>query len=116
MSSINWSNFFKTRQDNNLGNFDLSIFSKAWSQQTTSIEKAAFISNDANLVVLAANTNKSMAVLHGFKNLRGSPLRPVNKCVCFGGTSINATVVIIDMVSLTKDINIRGPSIIDSLD
>ena len=97
MTSINWANVFNNRHDNNLGNYDSSVFSTAWSQQTTPIKKAAFITNDSNIFILAANTNTTVAILHSFKNIGGTPLRPMNKYACFMGTSVNATVVSINM-------------------
>jgi hypothetical protein len=84
------------------------VFSYAWSQQTTPIKKVAFISNDSNIVLLAANANKTVAILHSFKNIGGTPLLPMNKFVCFMRTSINATAVAINMASITGNKNIRS--------
>jgi hypothetical protein len=87
------------------------VFSSAWSQQTTPNEKVAFISNDNDIVLLAANANKTVAILHSFKNIGGTLLRPSNKFVCFMGTSVNATAVAIDLASITGNKNFRSPSI-----
>jgi len=111
MLSINWASVFKDRHDNNLGNQDSSVFSSAWSQQTTPNEKVAFISNNNNIILLAANANKTLAILHSFKNIGGTLLRPLDKFVCFLGTSVNATAVAINMASITGNKNIRSPSI-----
>jgi hypothetical protein len=80
---INWITFFDSRHDNNQGNYNSLVFSEAWSQQTTQNEKALFITNDENSIVLAANAKKTIAVLHSFKNIGGTPLRPANKYACF---------------------------------
>ena len=101
MPSINWATVFNDRHDNDLGNQDSSVVSSAWSQQTTPNEKVAFISNDNDIVLLAANSNKTVAILHSFKNIGGTLLRPSNKFVCFMGTSVNATTVAINMASIT---------------
>ena len=111
MLSINWVSVFKDRHDNDLGNQDSSVFSSAWSQQTTPNEKVAFISNDNDIVLLAANANKTLAILHSFKNIGVTLLRPSDKLVCFLGTSVNATAVAINMASITGNKNIRSPSI-----
>jgi hypothetical protein len=111
MTSINCSAFFDASHDNDLGNYNSSVFSTAWSQQTTPIKKSAFITNDSNIVILPANANKTVAILHSFKNIGGTPVRPMNKYACFMGASVNATVVAINMASITGDLNIRSPSI-----
>ena len=87
------------------------MFSSAWSQQTTPNKKVAFISNDSDIVLLAANANKTVTILHSFKNIGGTPLRPSNKFVCFMGTSVNAIAVAINMASITGNKNFRSPSI-----
>ena len=107
MNLINWITFFDSRHDNDQGNYDSSVFSEAWSHQTTPNKKALFITNDAHSIVLAANANKTVAVLHSFKNIGGTPLHPANKYACFCGTSNNATVVIINMILITSNIASR---------
>ena len=101
MRSINWENVFYDRHDNNLRNYDSSVFSTAWSQKTCSIKKAAFITNDSGIVILAANANKTVAILHIFKKIGGTPLCPMNKYASFMGTSVNETVLSINMALIT---------------
>ena len=70
------------------------------------IKKAAFITNDSDIVILAANANKMVAILHSFKNIGGMPVCPMNKYDYFVGTSVNATVVSINVASITGNQNI----------
>ena len=93
MASTNWPVFFDNRHDNDLRNQNSSVLSEAWSQMTTPIKKKAFVSNDNKIVILAANSNNTIAVLHSFKNIGGTPLRPIDNFVCFVGANKHTTVV-----------------------
>jgi hypothetical protein len=62
MASFNWRIFFDNRHDNDLRNQNTTALSEAWSQKTTWIEKKAFVSNDDNIVILAASLNYTIAV------------------------------------------------------
>ena len=115
MASINWPIFFDNRHDNNLRNQNSSALSQAWSQMTTPLEKKAFVSNDDNIVILAANSNNTIAVLHSFKNIGGTLLQPIKNFVCFVGANEHTAVVNMSMQSITASINFTTPPINDIL-
>jgi hypothetical protein len=69
MASINWPIFFDNIHNNDLRNQNTSALSKAWSQMTTWIKKKALFSKDDNIIILTANSNNTIAVLHSFKNI-----------------------------------------------
>ena len=115
MYAINWEMFFNNRHDNNLGNQDSTVLSDAWSQTTSQIEKKSFISNDEFIVILAANANNTVTILHSFKNIGGTPFCLIDKFVCFVRANEHATVVNITMPSITASIKFTTPSIDDIL-
>ena len=110
MVASNWLTFFDNRLDNEVGNYNSSAFTKAWSQLTSPVEKKSFIDNDANLVVLAANANRTVTLLHSFSNVGGLFMSPNDKHVCFIGTNKEAIAVKIDLDSITSVLNIVTPT------
>ena len=71
MVASNWFTFFDNRLDNEAGNYNSSAFTDAWSQLTSLVKKKSFIANDADLAVLAANSNRTVTLLHSFSNVGG---------------------------------------------
>ena len=115
MPSINWTAFFNSRHDNVIGNKNTTAYTEAWAQDKNHDVKMSLLNNDANTVVLAANSNDTILFLHSFKNIGGTPLLPTNKYVCFLGANDNASAVIINPQTITADVNLRTPTHTDIL-
>ena len=64
MPSINWTAYFNSRYDNDTGNKNTTAYTEAWAQNKGHDIKISSITNDANAVVLAANTNDTILFLH----------------------------------------------------
>ena len=97
MVTSNWFTFFDNFLDNEAGNYNSSDFTKAWSQLTSPVEKKSFIANDANLVLLAANANRTVSLIHSFSNVGGSFMSSNDKHVCFIGTNEEAKAININL-------------------
>ena len=111
MVASNCFTFFANWLDNKAGNYNSSAFTNAWSQLTVPVKKKSFIANDANLVVLAANANRTVTLLHSFSNIGGSVMRPNDKHVCFIGTNKKAIAVNIDLDSIASVLSTVSPAI-----
>ena len=109
MLSTNWSTYFKSRPDNETGNYNTTFYSNAWSSAATQSSKLALLTNDPNTIIFAADAKGTVIPLHSFTNLGGSFLRPNNKVICLSGSGHVGVVVIVDEQSVTGDCTFTSP-------
>ena len=109
MLSTNWSTYFKSRLDNETGNYNTMVYSNAWSSSTTNSSKLALLTNDPNTIIFAAKAEGTMIPLHSFANLGGSVLRPNNKVICLTSSGRVGVVVIVDEQSVTGKCKFTSP-------
>jgi hypothetical protein len=67
-------------------------------------------------VILAADANNKIMILHSPKNFGGTRLRPNNKVVCMLGLGSHTTYVLIDLRMALADCKIVVPAVTDLLD
>jgi hypothetical protein len=110
MQFLKWQAFLNSNPLNKAGNKNSAVFTTAWSVLTTNNAKLATISNDDTLAMVAIDKDNKVAVMHSFKNLRGTLLHPTNKFACLIGSGCVASVVIVDKASLLLPLDITAPT------
>ncbi len=115
MLSTNWSTYFKSRPDNETGNYNTTVYSNAWSSSTTHSSKLALLTNNPNTIIFAANAEGTTIPLHSFSNLGGSVLCPNNKVICLTGSGRVGVVIIVDEQSVTGNCKFTSPPRTSSL-
>jgi hypothetical protein len=66
---------------------------------------------DIDTVILAADLNKNIMILHSPKNFGGTRSHPKNKVMCMLGVGPQATCVLLDLNSAFRDIQLIFPSV-----
>ncbi len=74
-----WSNWFVNHASNNAGNQNLKAFSKILNLNGNDATKLRQLVEKINSVILAADSNKCIMILHSPKNLVGLKLDPKTK-------------------------------------
>jgi len=106
----NWSDYFKSRPDNEKGNRNTAIYSSAWAPTKSHASKLSLLLNDPDTVILGADTEGTIIPLHSFTNLGGSLLHPINKYVCLIGSGPVGVAVIVAEKSATTDVKFCPPA------
>lgn len=106
----NWSDYFKSRGDNEMGNKNSNKYDEVWSNPDPKT-KLPILTNDPDTVLLAADTEGTMILLHSFTNLGGSLLRPKDKFVCLTGSGHVGVAVIVDETSAIDECNLTTPPV-----
>ncbi len=71
---------------------------------------------EIDTVILAANADNKIMILHSPKNFGGTRSRPDNKVVCMLGLGAHATYVLIDSRTALADCQIVVPAVTDLSD
>ena len=71
---------------------------------------------EIDTVILAANANNKIMILHSTKNFGGTKSRPDKKVVCMLGLGAHATCVLIDLRTALADCQIVVPAVTDLSD
>jgi hypothetical protein len=111
MLHTNWQSFFVARADNDLGNKNTLIYTKAWSPNKSNDVRFQTLISDINRVIFAADQDKNIHALHSFKVAGGTLLRPTTKLMCLLGSGLSATSFIVDKQSLLNPCNLIIPTI-----
>ncbi len=61
MTSINWSDYFRSRADNEQRNQNSTIYTAAWSHGMPRANKLALLTNEPNTVIFAADTEGDLS-------------------------------------------------------
>ena len=85
----NWINWFVNHPSNEEGNRNLQSFSNILGAGIFRDDKLKQFVKEINTVILAADANKNILILHSPKNFGGTQSRPMNKVVCMIKISLN---------------------------
>jgi hypothetical protein len=110
MLHTNWQSFFAAQADNNLGNKNTLIYTKAWLPDKSNDVRFQTLISDINSIIFAADQDKNIHALH-IKVAGGTLLCPTTKLMCLLGSGSSATAFIIDKQSLLKTCNLITPTI-----
>ena len=92
---ITFGEYYESHPATNDGNKNMEAFTNALGGDKTIEERRKVASYDADSVVLGADAEKKVVVLHSLKNLGGSLLRPANKIVALVGMDENPMGVVV---------------------
>ena len=95
----NWTNWFVNHPSNDAGNRNLPAFSGTLDADFSNEAKLKDLIEEIDTVILAADANRKLAILHSPKNFGGTRTRPDNKVACLIGLGTKATPVILDLNS-----------------
>ena len=110
MLATNWSDYFKSRTDNEKGNQNSSIYHSAWNPSISNAVKLSFLTNDPDTIILGADAEGTIIPLHSFANLGGSLLRRDDKFVCLIGSGQVGIAVIVAANTATADCTFTSPT------
>jgi hypothetical protein len=112
MLHLDWKSFFAAaRADNDLGNKNTSVYTKAWSPDKDDNMRFQTLVVDTDNVFLAMVTNNKIHALHNFKVAGGTLLRQTTKLMCLLGTGAHATALLVNKQSLLNSCNLVTPTI-----
>ena len=108
-----WAEWFINHANNDAGNRNLAGFSGILSSGDPAESKIRALVEEIDTIILAADANGNVMILHSPKNFGGTRSRPENKVVCMLGLGAQASCVILDIRSALADFNIIVPSVQD---
>jgi hypothetical protein len=106
-----WSNWFVNHASNNAGNQYLKAFSKILSSNINDVTELQQLVKEIDTVILAADANNRIMILHSPKNFGGTWTRPKNKVVCMSAMGTQAVSVLVDSNLALANCNIILPTV-----
>jgi hypothetical protein len=103
LKQSNWINWFINHPSNCEGNRHLQSFSDILSAGLLEERKLKQLVEEIYIVILAADANKNILILHSPKNFGGTRSRPSNKVVCMIGLGNQGTYISINLNSAFAD-------------
>jgi hypothetical protein len=116
LPQINWTEWFSNHPNNEDGNRNMAAFSSILESGLSEEEKLRSLVEDIDTVILAADANNKIMILHSPKNFGGTRSRPDNKVVCMLGMGAHAMCIFIDLRSALADCQIVVPAETDLSD
>ena len=113
LPQINWTKWFSKHPNNEDGYRNMAAFSSIVEAGFSEEEKLRSLVEEIDTLILAADANNKIMILHSPKNFRGTRSRPDNKVVCMLGLGIHATYVLIDLRTALTDCQIGVPAVTD---
>ncbi len=110
-SHTTWSNWFINHFSNDTSNRNVQAFSNFLSSEENKVEKLWLLVEEVETVILAANANKNIMIMHFPKTFGGTRSRPNKKVICMIGMGSQAVSVLIDLNSALVDCNIIVPTV-----
>jgi hypothetical protein len=108
-----WADWFINHANNDSENRNLEAFSNILSSGDSNEAKLRALVEEINTVILAADLNKNIMILHSPINFGGTRSRPKNKVVCMLGVGLQATYILLDLNTALADILILVPTVPD---
>ncbi len=108
---ITWSNWFINHVSNNAGNQKLKAFSKILSSNDNNVTKLRQLVTEIDTVILVADANKCIMILHSPKNFSGTWTWSKNKVVYMLGMGTQAVRVLVNLNSALTNCNIIVPTV-----
>ncbi len=106
-----WSNWFVNHASNNAGNQNLKAFGKILNSDNKHATKLQQLVKEIDTVILAADANKRIRILHSPKNFGGTRTRPENKVVCMVGMGTQSVSILVNLNLALANCNIIFPTV-----
>ena len=107
----NWADYFVNHASNEAGNRNLQAFSDILGSEVSTEAKLRDLVDELDTVILAADANRNIMLLHSPKNFGGTRSRPDNKVTCMIGLGARSACILPDLNSAFADIRIVVPSV-----
>ena len=111
--SPNWTHYFEQLETNDELDRHLSVLSatSTVNAETDENDIIRLATEDPDIVIMTVSQiTGDIKLLHSFRNLGGTRLRPSHKIVALDGFDTSSTPVIIGLKSITDTVEIRTPS------
>ncbi len=108
-----WVDWFINNESNGTGNRSFQAFSKILSSGVSNEAKLRALVEEIKTVILAADSNRNIMILHFPKNFGGARSRPENNVMCMLGIGPWATCVLLDLDTAFRDLQLVVPSVHD---
>jgi hypothetical protein len=109
----NWATYFVNHVNNDAGNRNLQAFSDVLGSEVSTEAKLRALVDELDTVILAADANRNIMILHSPKNVGGTRSPPDNKVTCMIGLGARAANILPDLNSAFADTCIVVPSVQD---
>ena len=109
--SKTYGDYYFNLPSNDERNKLMDSFSKALSGDLSAKERFQTATKDQDNVVIGADAEQHVVVLHSLNNLGGTVRRPDNKIVGAVGMGSNPTGVVIAKHSFCSNVKARGPGL-----
>lgn len=111
MVATSWTQHFASLPSNEQGNQNISSFADATSSNLPRGDCLRNITEEQDYVILTADGERKIQILHSLKNTGGTRLRPESKVIALVGTGNVAVPVVVKMESILAECAIRTPLI-----
>jgi hypothetical protein len=101
-----WADWFINNKSNDAGNRNLQAFSEILSSGDSNKAKLQALVEKIDTVILAADSNGDIMILHSPKNFGGTRSHPKNKVVCMLGVGPQAICILLDLNTVFRDIQL----------
>ena len=109
----NLTECFSNYQNNEDGNRNMAAFSIILKAGSSQEEKLWSLVEEIETVILAADANNNIMILHNPKNFGGTRSRQDNKVVCMLGLCVHAIYALINLRTALVDCQILVPAVTD---
>ncbi len=106
-----WSNWFVNHASIDAGNQNLKAFSEILSSNDNDATKLRQLVEEIDTVILAADANKRIMILHSSKNFGETQTQPENKLVCMIRMGTQAVSILVDLNLAFANCNIIVPTV-----
>ncbi len=106
-----WADWFINNKSNGAGNRNLQAFSKILGSGDSNEGKLWALVKEINTVILAADSNRNIMILHSPKNFSSTRSHPENNVVCMLGVGLQATCILLDLNMAFRDLQPVVPSV-----
>ena len=107
----NWAEWFINNPNNEAGKSNLQAFSDILGSEVSFEAKIRDLVDEIDTVILIADANRNIMLLHSPNNFGGTRSRPDNKVSCMIGLGARATSIFPVLNSALEDIHVVVPSV-----
>jgi hypothetical protein len=108
-----WANWFVNHPSNDAGNKTPPALSSMLDADSSIKAKLKDLVEDIDTVILAADTNRKLALFHSPKNFGGTRTRPDDKVACLDKTREQSNSSALDLESDFQSLRIRVPEVLE---
>jgi hypothetical protein len=106
-----WADWFINNKNNDAGSRNLQAFSEIFSSGDSNKAKLQALIEEIDTVILAADSNGNIMILHSPKNFGSTRSHPKNKVMCMLDVGPRATCILLDLNTAFRDIQLIIPSV-----